>query len=161
MKKVKMATIDVAKAYAVIREGKLTNLDAEDKIKVWKTALALKPIADKYNDDSEDAREKMKPENYDDDLMKAQEFERMSRTPNADMTALQMGPAEYNEFINRNVTYQRIVNDAMKDFAKKEVEIDVEQVSLDTLMSLQKQNGWTVEQMMAVAFIVEDKKEGD
>ena len=73
----KMKTEDVLKAYQVISTAKYGKLDDADKIKVWKIARAMKPIAEKFKEDSEDAQEKMKPtEDFDQQLMKAQEYER-------------------------------------------------------------------------------------
>ena len=55
MKKVTLKTNDILNAFNVISNAKYTKLDDADKVKVWKIARALKPVADKFNDDRDDA----------------------------------------------------------------------------------------------------------
>ena len=58
----KVKTEQVLGAFNVLNTAKYAKMDDADKIKVWKIARALKPIATKFDEDSKDAAEKLKPE---------------------------------------------------------------------------------------------------
>lgn len=150
-----MKTEDVLKAYNVISTAKYGKLADEDKIKVWKIARALKPVAEKFDEDSKDAAEKMKPsEDFDEHLMKGQEYEREIRKPDCDPTKLPIGAAQYQEFLEEFKAYQKLVNDAISDFAKKEVEVEIETLSEDAFGKLMASNDWNMEQVVALDGIV-------
>jgi hypothetical protein len=132
--------------FNVLNTAKYGKLEDQDKIKVWKIARMMKPIATKFDEETKDAAEKMKPgDDFDDRLQKAQEFERLRNT-NGDMSKAPMGAAEYQEFITEFKNYQKLVNDAVKEFADKEVEIEFEPVSEEVFGKLMSSNDWTVDQ---------------
>ena len=80
MKNFKIETSKVVSAYNVLSTAKYGKLDDADKIKVWKIARALKPVATKFEEDNKDAAEKLKPEGFDEKLQNAQEYERVVKT---------------------------------------------------------------------------------
>ena len=132
--------------FNVLNTAKYGKLDDQDKIKVWKIARQMKPIATKFVEETKDAAEKMKPgDDFDDRLQKAQEFERLRNT-NGDMSKSPMGAAEYQEFIVEFKNYQKLVSDAVKEYADKEVEIEFEPVSEEVFGKLMSSNDWTVDQ---------------
>lgn len=132
--------------FNVLNTAKYSKLDDQDKIKVWKIARMMKPIATKFDEETKDAAEKMKPgDDFDDRLQKAQEFERLRNT-NGDMSKSPMGAAEYQEFIVEFKNYQKLVSDAVKEYADKEVEIEFEPVSEEVFGKLMSSNDWTVDQ---------------
>lgn len=150
-----MKTEDVLKAYNVISTAKYGKLADEDKIKVWKIARALKPVAEKFDEDSKDAAEKMKPnDDFDEHLMKGQEYEREIRKPDCDPMKLPIGAAQYQEFLEEFKAYQKLVNDTISDFAKKEVEVEIETISEDAFGKLMASNDWNMEQVVALDGIV-------
>ena len=151
----KMKTEDVLKAYQVISTAKYGKLDDADKIKVWKIARAMKSIAEKFREDSEDAQEKMKPtEDFDEQLMKAQEYEREIRKPDCDATKLPMGAAEYGKFVEEFKAYQKLVNETIKEFAEKEVTVEFEPLTEDAFGKLMASNDWTLEQVATLGEII-------
>lgn len=155
MKKVTLTTEKVLAAYNVISTAKYSKLDDADKVKVWKFTRALKPIAEKFDDDSKDAAEKMKPsEDFDERLTKAQEFERMQRDENADMAKAPIGAAEYGKFITEFRAYQKLVNDTIKDFAEKEVELEFDALTEDAFGKLMASNEWNMAQVTALGDII-------
>ena len=93
-----LKTEKVLSAYQVLNTAKYGKLDDADKIKVWKIARQMKPVAEKFEDDSKSAAEAMKPECFDEQVCKAQEYERVTRDPQADASQLEMGAAEYAAF---------------------------------------------------------------
>jgi len=151
----KMKTEEVLKAYQVISTAKYSKLDDADKIKVWKIARSLKPVAEKFREDSEDAQQKMKPnEDFDEQLMKAQEYEREIRKPDCDATKLPMGAAQYKDIVDEFKSYQKLVNDTIKEFAEKEVEVSFEPISEDAFGKLMASNDWTLEQVATLGDII-------
>ena len=151
----KMKTEDVLKAYQVISTAKYGKLDDADKIKVWKIARSLKPVAEKFREDSEDAQQKMKPnDDFDEQLIKAQEYEREIRKQDCDASKLPMGAAQYQEFVDEFKAYQKLVNDTIKDFAEKEVEVSFDPISEDAFGKLMASNDWTLEQVATLGEII-------
>ena len=151
-----MKTSVVLDAFNVLNTAKYTKLDDADKIKVWKIARAMKPIATKFEEDNKDAAEKMKPEGFDEKLQNAQEYERVVKNPNEDASNLKMGAAEYEKFISELKSYNKLVGDAVKEYAEKECEISFEPLSEDAFGKLMASNEWTMEQVMQLGIIIQD-----
>lgn len=155
MKKLTITTEKVLAAFNVLSSAKYGKLDDADKIKVWKITRKLKPVAEKFDEDSKDAVEKMKPsEDFDERLAKAQEYERTVKQTDFDASKLPMGAAEYGQFIEEFKAYQNQVNDALLEFAKKEVEIEIETISEDSFGKLMASNDWNMAQVVALDGIV-------
>lgn len=156
MKKV-IKTKNVLSAFNVLNTAKYGSMDDADKIKVWKIARALKPIATQFEEDSKDAAEKMKPEiegGFDDMLAKAQEYERLRRDPQADMSKSPIGAAQYDTFVAEFKKYNSLVEKSVKDFAEKEVELEFEPLTEDAFGKLMASNDWTMNQVCALAEII-------
>jgi hypothetical protein len=155
MKKLTLTTEKVLAAFNVLSSAKYSKLDDVDKIKVWKITRKLKPVAEKFDDDSKDAAEKMKPsEDFNERLVKAQEYERTIKQPDFDASKLPMGAAEYSKFVEEFKAYQKLVNDTISDFAKKEVEVEIETLSEDAFGKLMASNDWNMAQVVALDGIV-------
>lgn len=143
----KVKTEMLLAVFNVLNTAKYAKLDDADKIKVWKIARQMKPISTKFEEETKDAAEKMKPgEDFDGQLQKAQQYEVEIRKPDCDAEKLPMGAAEYQAFITEFKKYQKLVNDAVKEYADKEVEIEFEPVSEDVFGKLMASNDWTVDQ---------------
>ena len=157
MKKVTIKTEDALKAYNVLASAKYSKLEDADKIKVWKTVRGLKPVAEKFDEDSKDAAEKMKPTEYFDERMeKAQKYEMMMKQPDLDASKLPMGAAEYAAFVEEFKKYNKLVNDAVRDFADKEVEVEIETIKEDSFGKLMASNDWTMAQAMTLEVMIEN-----
>jgi hypothetical protein len=151
MKKLTLTTEKVLAAFNVLSSAKYGKMDDADKIKVWKITRKLKPVAEKFDDDSKDAAEKMKPsEDFNERLVKAQEYERTIKQPDFDASKLPMGAAEYSKFVDEFKSYQKLVNDTISDFAKKEVEVEIEILSEDAFGKLMASNDWNMAQVVAL-----------
>ena len=156
MVKKTIKTDKILSAFRVLNTAKYAKMDDADKIKVWKIARALKPVADKFDDESKDAAEKMKPsEDFTDKLQNAQEFERM-RNANEDMKKAPMGAAEYGEFIKQFQEYNKLVTDAIKEFADKEVEVEFEPLTEEAFGKLISSNDWDMSKVMEIGAIILD-----
>ena len=144
----------VLTAFRVLNTAKYTKMSDEDKIKVWKIARALKPVADKFEDDSKDAAEKFKPtEDFAERLQKAQEFERM-RNAGEDMANAPMGAAEYGEFLKEFQKYNQTVGEAVKEFAEKEVEVEFDVLTEEAFGKLMASNEWEMAQTLEIGQII-------
>ena len=151
----KMKTAKVLDAYRILSTAKYAKLDNEDKIKVWKIARALKPIATQFEEDSKDAAEKLKPtDDFSDRLQNAQEFEMAQKNPDFDASKLKMGAAEYHEFIKEFKEYDKTVAQAVKEFADKEVDLKFDGISEDVFGKLMASNDWTVEQAIMISDVI-------
>lgn len=153
--KTKIKTEQVLSAYRILSGAKYTKMDDADKIKVWKIARALKPVATKFEDDSKDAAEKLKPtEDFTDKLQKAQDYERMIKEKDLDASKLPMGPAEYDEFVKTVQHYNKVVGDAIKEFAETEVEVEFEPLTESAFEKLMSSNEWTFEQAVEIGTLI-------
>ena len=150
-------TSEILAAYNVLNTAKYGSMEDADKIKVWKITRTLKPIATKFDEDSKDAAEKMKPKyegGFDETLQKAQEYERMIRDTKVDAKKLPLGAAEYDAFIKEFKSYNDLVTKAVEEFAKKEVTINIEPISEDSFGKLMGSNDWTFGQTTALSEII-------
>lgn len=154
MRTVKIKTEAVNAVWSILNAANYKKLDDNDKIKLWKIARVLKPIAKQYEDDSRDAAEKLKPDALDEMLEKARDYE--AKKQNGD-DVLPMTDAEYQAFIREVWTpFNQLVVKAVREFADKEVEIDFEPLSEDAFGKLMASNDWSVEKAMVVGdFLIE------
>ena len=156
MKKIKVKTSEILAAYNVLNGAKFGSLDDADKVKVWKIARAMKPVATKFEDDNKDAAEKFKADikDFDDTLFKAQEYEKLVRE-NGDMQKAPIGAAEYNAFIEKFKHYNELVGKAVEEFANKEVSLSFEALSEDAFGKLMASNpDWKMAQVILLDDIV-------
>lgn len=150
-----MKTENILKVFNIINTAKYVKMSDDDKIKIWKICRKLKPIAEKFQEDSRDAADKLKPtEDFAERLQKAQQFE-IDIKENKECTVLT--PKEYTDFIIEFKNYNDLVNKAVKEFADKEVEVDFELLSEDAFGKFMASNeNWTMDQVtMLGEFICE------
>ena len=147
-----MKTEKVLAVYRILGPAKYDKLSDEDKVKVWKIARAMKPIATQFEEDSKDAAEKMKPaDDFNERFQKAQEYERKIKE-NAD--DLPMTPSEYQAFLKDFQKFQNVVNKAIKEFADKEVTLNFEKLNEDAFGKLMASNSWTSDQAVELGDIL-------
>lgn len=135
----------IKSAFDIINNARYGKLSDEDKIKVWRISRVLQPIAQKYEDDNNDAAKKLKPadKDFDEKVKKLFQFDQMVQA-NADPKELPMGISERNDFFE-NVwkPYNKLVADAVKDLGDKEVKVEIEPLSEEALAKLMASNEWT------------------
>lgn len=141
MKKV-LKTEHVMEAFNILNAATYKKLDDADKVKLWKIARAMKPVAKQFEEDSKDAAEKLKPENLDMQLERARDYEAKKQNGDDD---LPMTDAEYQAFIREVWSpFNTLVAKAVREFADKEVEIDFEPLSEEAFGKLMASNDWTI-----------------
>ncbi len=146
-------TKNALEAYNVLNGAKYSKLEDADKIKLWKIVRALKPIATKFQEDVKDAQEKFASdiENFNENLNKAQEYERCKAEGKED---LPMTNSEYETFLEVFKKYNKLVSDAINEFANVEVSLDVETISEDAFGKLMSSNDWSIDKTTAIDFII-------
>ena len=146
-------TSEILSVYQIIGNAKYGKMSNEDKIKAWKIARKLMPIATKFDEDTKDAAEKMKPyEDFDQKLEKAQEYERLTqkKEPTIDV----MTKAEYDTFIKEFEAYKKMIDKAVKEFAEKAVNVEFEPLSEDAFTKMIESNDWTIGQVTVLGDFV-------
>jgi hypothetical protein len=160
MKKIK--TSEIIAASQILETAKYTKMEDADKSKLLRIVLAFKGIADKFNEDTKTVSEKLKQSDFkgfDETLEKAQEYEKLHRT-NGDMSKVQMGAAEYDKFISEVfIPFNKLVEDTMKPYAEKEVEIKEEALSESAFDKLMASNDWNISQVMFLSGVIRAKEE--
>jgi len=148
-----LKTEAVLEVWNILNAATYKKLDDADKIKLYKTARVLKPIAKQFEEDSKDAAEKLKPEGLDGQLEKAKEYE--SKKPKGEDTP--MTDEEYQAFIRDMWSpFNQLVAKAVKEFAEKEVEVDIEPLTEEAFGKLMASNDWSVDKAMIIGeFITE------
>ena len=153
--KIKIKTEKVLEAFNILKAATYQKLDDADKIKLWKIARVMKPIATKFEEDSKDAAEKLKPKGFDEMLAKAQEYERVMKDPNADASQLKMSAAEYDNFLKGDwQEFNKLISKALKEFADAKVDLDFEPLSEDAFTKLLSSNSWDVSKAMILGDLI-------
>lgn len=144
-------TIKTSAVYGVfqlLNGAKLGGLKKnEDKTAVLKVLRELKPVAVKFEDERKDILEKLKPEGYEDDLRRAQQYEAEMKdgTKPTVLTA-----KEYQEIISRSMAYNREAAKAIDEILVTDVEVEIEPLTDELIVELMTQNDWTAGQVLAV-----------
>ena len=154
MKKVTIKTEKALEVFNILKGASYQKLTDEDKVKVWKAYRALHPVATKFEDDSKDAAEKLKPEGLGEQLEKAKEFEAKMKNGGTD---LPMTEAEYLAFINGDwAKFNKLMAKAMKEFADAEVDLEFETINEEGFAKLMSSNDWKMEQVRIVSEFITD-----
>lgn len=153
MEKIKIKTEAVLEAFNILNTATYKQMDDADKIKLWKIARAMKPIAKQFEDDSKDAAEKMKPDGIDEKLEKAKEYETKMKDGKTD--SLPMTAGEYHSFIvDVWQPFNKLVTKAVKEFADKEVEIEFEPLTEESFGKLIASNDWTLDKAITLGALI-------
>ena len=150
MKK-QIKTDALLKVFNVLNGAKYGKMDDADKIRVFKIVRKLKPIAEAFEDESKDAAEKLKFEGFDTLLEKAKEYEVKVKKEGEE---LPMTTEEYNKFISDFKNYNKLVGEAIKEFAERENELDFDGITEDAFNKLMNSNDWTFGQAAALEVII-------
>jgi hypothetical protein len=147
-------TESVVLVFNIIKDAKYSKMSDFDKLVIFKIFKAIKAIAETFNNEVNDAKQKLVP--YDEffqDLVKAQAYE-IARSKSEEYS--EMTEEEYNEFIQKFVKYNKLVEEATKESAEKEVEIEFVPLTKEAFEKLVLSNNWTFTQTDEVeAFVCE------
>lgn len=145
--------------YQVLSNADYSKMEGEDQVKLVKILIALEPSYKKYEADTKTASDKLKAgfPGIDEKIQKAKQYRSMKEDANAKADEFPMGPAEYHKFMTGEWNeYQKRIREAIEDTGKKEVEIEVEPLTLEQFQLLLKSNEkqWKVGAGKVLACIV-------
>ena len=149
----KLNVSKIAAAYQVLGNASYEKMADDDKIKVWKIARELRPIAIKFEEDRVDAQRKLIPDaEFHANLQKARQYESMLKEGRTD---LPMTTEEYQKFAVEFDKNMELMTAALKEFADKEVEVNIKPLTEEAFSKLMASNNWTLKQVDALEFIIE------
>lgn len=147
-----MKTMEMVEAYKILSQAKYQKMSDDGKIKVWKITRQLRPIALQFEEEQNDAKEKLIPsEDFMQKLQKAQQYELSLK--NKDIIP-NISKEEYEKFIQEFIKYNNIINDALKEISEKEVNLIFEKISEEEFGKLMASNDWSMDQVNKIEFIV-------
>lgn len=143
----------VMEAWNILNTANYKQLDDADKIKLWKIARVMKPVAKQLEDDSRDAAEHLKPEGFDMKLEQAKEYE--AKVQKGDTEKLPMTEDEHLTFIREVFQpFNDMVQKAVKEEVDKEVELDYEPLTEEAFGKLMASNDWKIQQVMVLGNLI-------
>ena len=154
MKKIK--TIEAVKAYGVVKGLKLSAIEDEVLIGVWKSIKALRPIAEEFDKSNEEAKKTLQDDEFTEMQTLAgecMEREKALKESGGTMTDSERADVEkvngyFNELGKKGKTF-------FDGLAEKEVEVDVDVISADALLKILKANEMSFADMESVAWMTE------
>lgn len=152
MKSVKLKTIEIVNASAMLINANYQQLPEGERIKFWKITRKLRPIAESFAKEKQSAEEEFKPsEEVMERFQKGASYE-LAKGMNSEPP---ITDEEYREIKEEYEKYRNLVNKALEDTTNKEEEIEIETLSeagFDELIGLNK---WSIPQLDTIDFIVE------
>lgn len=116
---------------------KFTKMANADKFAVIKAMRVFRPVAEAFDKFKADAREKLKPENFEVMQEQAKRYDELTEAERVDFTVA------YND-------YERAVNDCVTDELRKEVEVDYQTISEEAFGALLESNDFNIVTSMAL-----------
>ena len=133
-----MTTGKIVNLYEVLSGAKLTKMDDADKFLVIKALRVLKPIAESFDAYKRDASERLKPEDIDSIVEKAQKWNELTEEERAS--------------INKSlIAYNNSVNKCIADELAAEVEVEYQKLSESAFEKLMASNDWEASKALLVA----------
>lgn len=120
--------------YKALGEAKVSNLDESEIVKIVKARKVLRSIVEDYEAFFNDAKEKFKPNNFDDVQSKIQDWNNLTEEEKI----------EINKAIR---TYDNNINLAVKEESERIVDVIVEKLSEESVTKLLKQNDWQLSKL--------------
>ena len=152
MKSVKLKTIEIVNASAMLINANYQQLPEGERIKFWKITRKLRPIAENYLKEKQSAEESFKPsEEVMARFQKGANYE-LAKGMNSEPS---ITDEEYREIKEEYVKHMNLINEALKELKDKEEELEFEPLSeagFDELIGLNK---WSIPQLDTIDFIVE------
>lgn len=133
-----VTTETIVAAYRVLNAAKLTKCEDADKFKVIKAVRALKKVHNDFVDYEQDAREKLKPADFEDVVAKARKWQEEGE--NTSLTKEER--ISINQYF---AEYDAKVRECVAEEAKKEHDLEFAKLSDDAFAALIGSNDWTVD----------------
>lgn len=130
--------------YNILKEAKLTKLADSDKYTIIKILRKLRPTAEKFEEDKKDASERLKPENWEDIIAKAQQWQK-------DGNETTLTDEEKKEINATIIKYENSVRECIIEELNTEVEVDMPTISEAVFEKLMASNDWEAKTALLVA----------
>ena len=148
-----MKTMEAVEAYRILGDAKYQKMSDEGKIKVWKITRQLKPVATHYDEERQDASQKMMPdEDFMQRLHKAQLYEIQKK----EGKETELSDEEYQKFLKEFTEYDALVKKTLQEISEKEIELKYEPLSEDDFGKLMASNDWDLKQVEKISFVSEE-----
>ena len=121
-------------AYKALGEAKVTKLEASEVLKIVKARKAMRPHAEDYDAFLKDCQEKFKPSNFDEIQEKVQKWDSLT-------------DEEKKEVNKALIEYNNAINSAILEEIEKDIEVNVEKLSEDSLAKMLQENGWELKKL--------------
>ena len=139
-----MKTINIVTAYRTINAAKLTKMDDADKYRVIKAIREMKPVVESFDSFVSDARERLKPEDFDTMQKKAEQWQK-----DGDATTLTV--EERVELNHHFEEYHEKVEECVREESEKEIELKFVRLSEEAFCKLMASNpDWDVKTTVQV-----------
>lgn len=148
-----MKTIAITNVYAILNEAKLTKMEDADKFKVIKALRVIKPIAKGYEEFAEEAKNKLKGDDYDKMSELAQTWNKANKGKKANELS-QDDIDTLNDINSYFADYNKRIEECLKEEAEKEVEVEFEKLSEDAFCKLVSSNDWTCSQILSLSDVI-------
>lgn len=143
-----LKTKNILEVYQIVSEAKLTKVSDSNKIKIVRMLFKMKPINEDYQDFIKDAQEKLKGENHDEILAKAQQWQKEGEN-----TALTENERiEVNKYL---FAYQQKIEECAREEIEKVHSLEYERIGDEGLETLLGSNpDWTPSVIMKISNFV-------
>lgn len=156
-KKKTMKVIDIYNIYKHLNNAKLNKMEDKDKFTVIRAMRQLKPIYKELQDAIDDASIKCKPDDWDEQTRRRQEFDQAHGTKR--LNELTLGEMNEREAIVEYITkYNKDVDECVRDLANQDRETTYTRLTEEAFGKLLESNpDWTMQQILAVADVLEEE----
>ena len=121
-------------AYKALGEAKVTKLEASEVLKIVKARKAMRPYAEDYDAFLKDCQEKFQPKNFEEIQEKVQKWDSLTD--------------DEKKVVNKVlVEYNNAINSAILEEIGKDIELNVEKLSEDSLAKIIQENGWELKKL--------------
>lgn len=138
-----MKTSEIIAAYKLLNDAKLTKMESGDKFKVIKMMRAMKPVAEEWDSFLKTVDDKLKKENHDAIVEKAQKWQQ-----EGDKTTLtNEEKVEVNKYL---LEYQKEKDECIREELEKAVTLEFEKLGEGAFEKLMDSNDWPVKDILSL-----------
>ena len=149
-----MKVIDIYNIYKHLNNAKLNSMADADKFTVIRAMRALKPVYKELQDAIDDASVKCKPDDWDEQTRRRQEFDQAHATKR--LNELTLGEMLEREAIVEYITkFNNDVDECVRDLANQDRELTYTRLTEEALGKLMESNpDWTMKEILGVADVL-------
>ena len=147
-----LKTSAIADAYKLIANAKYQKLSDDDKLKVWKIARLIKPIAVKYEEEARDAIKALVTPDFAQKFQKLQEYAKKKASGEQDSV---MTKEEYAKTAAEVLKTNHLMDEATNELDKDET-LEFEPISEETLGYLMTSNDWEFSKAELLEWMVQE-----